>query len=232
MGAKRRTQAGDRGARASAKVLKSALALFSRQGYRATSMRQIAARSGLSLGNLYHHFGNKEAIFRTLLDTYWERLRDPDLPLNRIFAAARFPDDLEDMAGAVDAVVSDNAPYILLIYIDVIEFRGRHLRDFYSTMADRFRRVYGARFERMKREGRFGEVDPMVGVMVATRWLFYFFTIERCFGVPMHFGMSPDQAVREFFRILRLGLDPRPAESPSPGSERSVPQAGSDRPGR
>ena len=46
----------------------------------------------------------------------------------------------------------------------------------------------------------------MVAVMVATRWLFYFFTVEKCFGVPMHFGMDAQQAVDGFIRILRLGL--------------------------
>jgi hypothetical protein len=46
----------------------------------------------------------------------------------------------------------------------------------------------------------------MVAVMVATRWLFYFFTVEKCFGVPMHFGMEAQQAVDGFIRILRNGV--------------------------
>ena len=50
----------------------------------------------------------------------------------------------------------------------------------------------------------------MVGVMVAVRWLFYFFTVEKCFGVPLHFGMGSHQAVDEFFKIIRYGLLPRP----------------------
>jgi hypothetical protein len=49
----------------------------------------------------------------------------------------------------------------------------------------------------------------MVAVMVATRWFFYFFTVEKCFGVPMHFGMRPEEAVEEFIRLVRLGLSPR-----------------------
>ena len=42
----------------------------------------------------------------------------------------RFPDDLEEMAAAIEQVVADNSAYILLIYIDVIEFKGRHIRTF------------------------------------------------------------------------------------------------------
>jgi AcrR family transcriptional regulator len=206
--AKKRTQA-DKSDASTRKTLKAALSLFSKQGYRATSMRQIARRSGLSVGNLYHHFGNKEAIFQRLIDQYWEVLLDPELPLNKVFAAARFPDDLEEMAAAIDQVVSDNSPHILLIYIDVIEFKGKHIKAFYQRMADRFAAAYSGRFREMEKEGELGEVNPLVAVMLATRWFFYYFTVERCFGVPMHFGLDSRQAVDEFSKILRYGLVPR-----------------------
>lgn len=197
-------------------VLDAALKLFSRQGYGATAMRQIADASGMSVGNLYHHFGGKEEIFQQLLDAYWQRLLDPDLELNRVFRAAGFPDDLERLAAAIDAVVVDNTESIRLIYVDVIEFGGTHIRRFYETMADRFAEAYGPALERKREAGELGEVDPLVGVMVATRWFFYYFGVERCFGVPMHLGMDSHQAVDEFIRILRYGVLPRPA-TPGPG---------------
>jgi AcrR family transcriptional regulator len=199
--ARRRTQASKSEA-STQKVLKAALSLFSRQGFRATSMRQLAKRSGLSVGNLYHHFGNKERIFQRLIDRYWDVLLDPDLPLNRIFAAARFPEDLEEMAAAIEQVVTENAQSI-----DVIEFKGKHIRTFYQQMADRFRSAYCDRVAEMKRTGEIAEgVDPLIGVMLATRWFFYYFTVEKCFGVPMHMGLGPKQAVEEFSKVLRFGL--------------------------
>lgn len=207
--ARRKTQA-DKTDASTRKVLKASLSLFSRQGYRATSMRQIASRSGLSVGNLYHHFGNKEAIFQRLIDKYWAVLLDPELPLNQIFFRARFPEDMEEMAAAIEQVVADNAPYILLIYIDVIEFKGRHIKTFYQQMADRFAGAYQESFRQRQERGELaGEVDPLVAVMLATRWFFYYFTVEKCFGVPMHFGLDSQQAVGEFARILRYGLVPR-----------------------
>lgn len=196
-------------------AMAAALDLFSSQGFGSTSMRQISDRSGVSMGNLYHHFPNKESIFQGLLDRYWARLAEPDHPLQQLFARANFPDDLEEMATVIEGVVEDNAAYILLIYIDVVEFEGEHIRTFYEGMAERFREIYGAKLEARKAAGELGDVDPLVGVIMATRWFFYFFTIEKCFGAPMHFGMKPEQATREFIRLLRLGLLPRP-ESPGP----------------
>ena len=227
--ARRRTQASKSEA-STQKVLKAALSLFSRQGYRATSMRQLASRSGLSVGNLYHHFGNKEQIFQRLIDRYWDVLLDPDLPLNRIFAAARFPDDLEEMAAAIEQVVTDNRQSILLIYIDVIEFKGKHIRTFYEQMADRFRSAYADRIAEMKRKGEIAEgVDPLVGVMLATRWFFYYFTVEKCFGVPMHMGLEPKHAVEEFAKVLRFGLLSRePGASDLETQSRPAPRGGKE----
>ncbi len=197
-------------------VLDAALELFSTQGYRATTLRQIADRAGLSVGNIYHHFPNKHSLYQRLIDRYWQRLLDPDLPLNRLFSAAGFPEDLEAVAAEIERVVEDNAAHILLIYVDVIEFQGEHIRAFYEGMAKRFAATYGPRFTERAAAGDFGEVDPMFAVMVATRWLFYFFTVEKCFGAPQHFGMSPKQAVGEFIRLIRYGLLPRPG-SPARG---------------
>lgn len=209
------------------RTLEAALELFSSHGFGATSMRQIAEAAGLSVGNVYHHFDSKEAIFQRLLERYWEAVTDPDLRLNRIFARADFPDDLEEMAGAIEEVVETFRPYILLIYVDVIEFRGEHIRSFYEGMAGRFTEVYAPRLEERRAAGELSsEVDPMVAVMAATRWFFYFFTVEKCFGVPMHFGMGPDQAVREFIRLLRLGLLPRDGGPPDDPSKPPAPQAG------
>jgi len=181
-------------------------------------MRAISEACGLSVGNLYHHFGSKEAIFQSLIDDYWEMLLDPDNQLQRLFSEAGFPDDLEDLAAAIERSVDDFKPYIMLIFIDVIEFGGRHIRTFYETMAERFQTTYAESFEQRKRDGLLGEVDPLVGVMVATRWLFYFYTVEKCFGVPMHFGMGTSQAVDEFIRIVRFGVLPRGGSAPYPES--------------
>jgi AcrR family transcriptional regulator len=205
-----------------AKALDVALRLFSSQGFGATSMREIAGESGLSVGNLYHHFSNKEEMFQRLLDEYLEKVIDPELRLNKVFARADFPEDLEEMASAIEEVVDEFAPYILLIYVDVIEFQGLHVRSFYDKMAARFEETYGDRLRERQQAGAFGDVNPMVAVMVASRWFFYFYTVEKCFGAPMHFGMDKQKAVDEFIRLLKYGLLPRGSASGAARAEGAV----------
>jgi AcrR family transcriptional regulator len=45
-----------------ARILDAARALFTAQGYDATTMKQVVAEAGTSIGNLYFYFPNKEAL--------------------------------------------------------------------------------------------------------------------------------------------------------------------------
>jgi len=52
----------------SARILLSALELFSRKGYDATSVREICAAAGITKPTLYHFYGSKEGVYRALVD--------------------------------------------------------------------------------------------------------------------------------------------------------------------
>lgn len=58
---------------ARARIRDSALLLFGRDGYRATSVRDIAADAGVSAGLVIHHFGSKDALRREC-DTHVVRM--------------------------------------------------------------------------------------------------------------------------------------------------------------
>ncbi len=49
-------------------ILRAALTLLVEQGYRAMSMRKVAAACGMKLGNLTYYFPTKEDLVRELLD--------------------------------------------------------------------------------------------------------------------------------------------------------------------
>ena len=50
-----------------ARILRSARKLFLRRGYEVTTMRDVAAGAGTSIGNLYFYFEDKEALLETLM---------------------------------------------------------------------------------------------------------------------------------------------------------------------
>lgn len=55
------------------KALDSALFLFWRQGYEGTSMSSLTRAMGINTPSLYAAFGDKERLFRKVLDRYIER---------------------------------------------------------------------------------------------------------------------------------------------------------------
>jgi AcrR family transcriptional regulator len=50
-----------------AQIIAAAEELFSRHGYRGTGLAEVAARVGLSLPGVLHHFGSKEGLLRAVI---------------------------------------------------------------------------------------------------------------------------------------------------------------------
>ncbi len=59
-----------------AKILNIAEGLFTEQGYKSVSIRDIAQACGVTNAALYYHFENKEALFSEVLENHVERLSD------------------------------------------------------------------------------------------------------------------------------------------------------------
>lgn len=188
-------------------ILEVALKLFSHRGYGATSVRDIAEAAGLSKGNVYHHFPDKETIFRALLDEYFQAMSRPDFPFNKALAKGSFPENLEALGRAARETVKDYRQYVALIYVDVVEFDGTHVRKFYAEMADRFAAFMKAHgMEDALRHKLADGLTPTSAVMLATRIFYNYFSIEILFGVKDHFGKNTDEVVGEISRILRDGM--------------------------
>jgi AcrR family transcriptional regulator len=197
----------ERSERSRQHILDAALKMFSHRGYGATSVRDIAEAAGLSKGNVYHHFPDKESIFRELLDRYFQVMSTPDFPFNKALGSGTFPENLEQLGHAARDTVRDYREYVALIYVDVVEFDGSHVRKFYAEMADRFDAFMKAHdMEGQLREKLQEGLSPISAVMLATRIFYNYFSIEILFGVKDHFGKETDEVVSEISRILRHGM--------------------------
>ena len=186
----------------------AALKLFSHQGYRGTSIRDIAREAGVSTGNVYHHFPDKEAVFLALIDQYLEITDTQRFPFMRaLHSTPRFPDNIEELGFAARASVRQFRDYLALIYVDVIEFGGTHIQKFYGDMAERFTRFF-------EEQGALGEirarlrpsVSPTDALLLTARLYFNYFSLEILFGVAEPFGKKSEEMVREIADILRNGI--------------------------
>ena len=196
----------ERSERSQRHVLDAALYLFSHRGYRATTVRDIADEAKVSTGNVYHHFPDKESIFRTLLDEFSAITATKRYPFTRALVAGRFPDDIEELGVAARESVREFRDYIALIYVDVIEFEGTHIQKFYGDMGRRIAAVLGDEaLQKIKSRMRPG-VPPISALLLTARLFFNYFSIQILFNVPEPFGKDSATVVKEIADILRNGM--------------------------
>ena len=193
--------------RSRAQILEAALDLFSRQGYRGTSIRDISKEAGVSTGSVYHHFNDKEELFDTLLSQYWHAIESPEFPFNRALADGAFPDRLEELAEAAEESVRLWQRHVALIYVDVVEMQGTHIQRFYASMAGRFEAFLRRTRAKDDLRARLApEVEPLSAVMLASRIFLQYYAVERLFRVPDQFGKPSKDAIRDIAEILRRGM--------------------------
>jgi AcrR family transcriptional regulator len=114
-------------------IVSAAHRLFLEQGFHGTTMRQIARESSLALGSLYNHFKDKDDLFRAVFEAYNPY---PLLLIALENSQGKTAEELTRMA-ARRLVTQLNArpDLIKLVFIDVVEFQGKHLREAYPQVA-------------------------------------------------------------------------------------------------
>ena len=188
------------------KIEEAARELFIKQGFHATSMRDIAKGAGVSLGNLYNYYETKDAIFESIVAKYMEvideRLRDMfasiDEPLE--------PESLRRLGEMAGELVNQHADFWLLMYIDVLEFQNRHFRKMFDGLSDRFRKVFGAKFEEAEERGDLRTGVEAGSVFTAAYMQFFnYFLVEKLFGGNHHLGLTDEQALNSLTKIFAYG---------------------------
>ena len=102
----------------------AALKLYMEQGYHATSMRQIADAAGLALGGIYNHFKSKEEIFQAIIiDKHpYKKI----LPVILATESENLEDFLKNAMQIVIKELGSETYYMKLLFIELIEFEGKH----------------------------------------------------------------------------------------------------------
>ena len=181
--------------------------LFIRQGFHATSMRDIASRAETSLGNLYNYYRTKEAILESIIASYQKVI---DTRLQEVFADITEPlepETLKRFGRAIRWMVGEHQDFWLLMYIDVLEFENRHFRRMFQGLTGRLRKQFAAQFAELKRRGAIADgVDPAIGFTAIYMQFFNYFLVEKLFGGDNHFGITDEKVVDSLSRIFCYGI--------------------------
>lgn len=200
------------------RIRRAALQLFTRRGFHGTTVREIATRAGVSMGNLYTYYDTKEAIFIDLIHDMgrkMEVIRQKELmPLMESLD----PESLSRLAKAIGRVVAENLDYWRLMYIDVVEFRHKHFIHSFREIAGGLR-AYGKVVIRTSRVAFPEGVDPSLAYTAIYLQFFTYFLAEELFGARRHLGVDPEEAVDQLV-LLYTGGRIIPAKKRSGGPRR------------
>ncbi len=92
-------------------ILDAALICFGQRGFHQTSMHDISAEAGISVGLIYRYFANKEAVISAMADRHKREIQDV---LER---ARQAPTLLESLEILFTAHCCENAPQVLSAFV-------------------------------------------------------------------------------------------------------------------
>lgn len=131
------------------RIILGALTLFNQNGERSVTTNHIAAHLEISPGNLYYHFGNKEAIINSIFDNYAQDLKE------------RFQPMAEEEQSSMPSV------QIMMSYLDSIFELMWNYRFFYANLPDILSRDDALKLKYVKAQAALN--DNLIAIMNSFR---------------------------------------------------------------
>jgi AcrR family transcriptional regulator len=180
-------------------ILETANRLFVKQGYTATSIRQIAQEIGISKATVYHHFSDKKTIILTLIDKDNANLQDilaiirsENHPKRRIEVAVR--QILGSLSKSVDILqvarreIPENRDRLQLGYVPIFRECRTLLAEAVQLGID---------------QGIFKPVDPAESARVLFKFIHGTFAEAYLYGDKKQ---SPEDMASSFLEIYFYGI--------------------------
>ena len=186
------------------RLLSAAAELFARQGYRATSLDDVAEALAIKKASLYHYIRSKDELLHGIYDRILDRIEEAVAPI----AGSDLPPDerLRRMIHAHIGVVATECDMLAVLFQEEAELAEANLAEI-----RRRKRAHERLFERVVDEGiESGRLRPLTGRLVVyallgmCNWMYQWYRPGR---------FSPDQIAAEFTLMLESGWmaddDPR-----------------------
>jgi len=182
------------------RIVEAAYALFLRQGYHGTSMRQIAESAGITMGGIYNHFASKEAIWEAVLDD--KHPYHAILPLLHAAAGDSADAYVRDAARRLVTELGRRPELLHLMFIELVEFNGAHIPRIYAAVAPQLSALAAVLHQKS------GQVRPIPLPILARSFagLFFSYYITELIMPPAVAALMGENALDSFVDIYLHGI--------------------------
>lgn len=187
------------------KLQTAALELFSRQGYRGTTTRDIARRAGVSEALLFRHFSSKEDLYWSVLEEQCV-VRGGRARLDTILSTGA--DDAEIFSAIAEDILSrnfaDSRLYRLLLFSAL---ESHQLSDrFFRTYISEYYEAVAAHIRDRIRAGAFRKIDPLLSARLFIGMSLHYFLVQELFGGSQQRKFDLKQVCRTVTAIWLGGM--------------------------
>ncbi len=182
-------------------ILSAAYDLIIRQGFAATSMRQIAEKSGIALGGIYNHFSSKDDVFRAIIEE-----RHPFfqmIPILNAVQGATIEEFVRNAAHTLVAELGRHPEFLNLMLIEIVEFKSRHVPLVFQKM---FPLVMPIAQHMASLEGDLRPVPPFVLARAFLGMFFSYYITEMLLGRALPRELRQINAMDHFVDIFLHGI--------------------------
>jgi len=193
-------------------ILATAINLFSRNGFRGTTTKEIARAAGVSEAMVFRHFETKEALYGAILEDKSCREDVGRFPwegnkaLQKAIAAGDDFGVFYNMAIGALEKHQKNVGFMRLIFYSALE-EHELASQFFSDFVERVYDFVGEYIVRRQKEGAFRKVDPRIAVRAFFGMLIHHSLNNILWDKERRvLNMSNEDAARNFAEILLDGI--------------------------
>ncbi len=182
-------------------IEQAAYELFMEHGYNATSMRQIAERTGLALGGIYNHYQSKEEIFHTIILERHPYKQILPLVLN---VKGRTPEEFfQNAAQTALRELGKRPDFLKLMFIEAVEFNGKHISLITREILPKVMPVFEKLASRRK---SLRQIGPVLLIHSFIGMLFSYYLTEMLIQESASAKLMPKNSFDTFVNIYLHGV--------------------------
>ena len=193
-------------------ILTTAVNLFSRNGFRGTTTKEIAQAAGVSEAMVFRHFANKEALYAAILDDKGCREGVGRFPWENNELLVRAVEEKKDFEVFYQMAVSalnkhqSSVAFLRLLFFSALEEHDLAER-FFGDFIERVYDFIADYISRRQRDGAFREMEPRIAVRAFLGMLINHSLNNLLWDKERKLlNISTEEAARNFAEILLHGI--------------------------
>ena len=188
-------------------ILKAAIELFARKGFRGTTTRDLASHADVNEAIIFRHVTNKTELYRAILEEKVHQSRDGEhyIKVEKLARESDAQTFLEFLGNKFLDRHEQDSTFMRLLLFSALE--GHELADMFLASLE-VRDPMVSYMERQMAMGTFRRMDPVLASRAFLGMFVSHIQMQEIFGHKKRAEFSREEVVKAFVSIFLAGMKP------------------------